>query len=82
MYFYLDILSRYAAHIIYLSTYTWLSLALGSQPLPRELHMTDRGATSQLGYFMDLLQPLAERGGLRWTDRVVTTYRLPQLTME
>jgi hypothetical protein len=41
---------------IHLYTYTLLSSALGSQALPGEPHMTGRGATRQLGYFMDLLQ--------------------------
>jgi hypothetical protein len=36
--------------------------------------MTCRGATRQLGYFMDLLQPQPERGGLHWMERAVTTY--------
>jgi hypothetical protein len=44
--------------------------------------MTGRGAASQLGYFMDLLQPLPERGGLRWTDMAIATCRLPHLTMD
>jgi hypothetical protein len=44
-------------------------------------NMTGRGATSPLDYFMDPPTPLFEHGGLRRTDRAVTSCHLPLQTM-